>query len=154
MQTARKTDIGAYTLNGDRSNIEFDTPLLRNGLQRIDLTFATLDKNGLIFLGMNPDGENSDNFYALQLEDGYLVSLFDYGIGFVRVRHDSVGRVNDGAPHNISLKAKAKKFVRIWVDTSRDGPKVADISLTGRTDFSVSKAFIGGLPMQEFKPHR
>ena len=118
------------------------------------MTFATLDKNGLIFLGMNPEAEDTVNFYALQMEDGYLVSLFDFGVGYYRVRHDSVGRINDGASHNVSLKAKARKFVRIWVDTTKEGPKVADISLTGRSDFKVSKAFIGGLPMREFKPHR
>lgn len=150
VQTARKTDIGAYTLNGDRSNIEFDI----SGLQRFDLTFATLDKNGLIFLTKNPEAEDAPIFYALQLEDGYLVSLFDFGFGYMRVRHDSVGPVNDGAAHNISLKAKSRRFVRIWVDTNKDGPKVADISLTERTDFKMSKAFIGGLPMREFKPNR
>ena len=166
VQRARQSDDFAYTLNGDRSNIEFSIPIALNyGLQRIDLTFSTLDKNGLIFLGMDPpppipagsgnlafDG-TVVNFYALQMEDGYLVSLFDFGVGFVRVVHSSIGRLNDGASHNVTLKAKSK-FVRIWVDTTKDGDKVADIVLTGKPKFKVSRAFIGGLPMREFKPHR
>jgi len=87
----RADDYRAYKLFGDRSYIELSvgTPFTY-GLQRLDLEFTTLDKNGLIFLGMDPplipDGAfgfdaSPVNFYALQLEDGYLVSLFDFGDG-------------------------------------------------------------------------
>ena len=48
MQTAREPDVGAYTFNGANSfvNIINKDNALQYGLQRIDLTFSTLDKNG------------------------------------------------------------------------------------------------------------
>lgn len=167
-QQAEIPDTGAYQLNGARSNIELDigTPL-QYGLSRLDLTFSTLSKDGLIFLGMDPPVTAATpegnfafdatpvNFYALQIEDGYLVSLFDFGTKFERVEHKSIGRVNDGNVHNVTLKAKNRKFVRIWVDTTREGPKVADVILTKEQGhkFKASRAFIGGIPMQEYTPH-
>lgn len=167
-QQAEIPDDGAYQLDGARSNIELDvTQPLTYGLSRLDLTFSTLNKNGLIYIGMDPPTTTTTpegnfafdakpvNYYALQLEDGFLVSYFDFGTKFERVKHESIGRVNDGKVHNITLKAKNRKFVRIWVDTTKDGPKVADIGLSSEEShkFKVSRAFIGGIPMQEYKPH-
>ena len=133
------------------------------GLQKLDLEFATLSKEGLIFLGMDPPtdfpearqfafDESPVNFYALQLEDGYLVSLFDFGVGYMKVKHESVGRVNDGKIHNVTMRAKSK-FIRVWVDVDKDGERAADIGLTGYPKFKVSKAFAGGLPMRGYTPH-
>ena len=142
--------------------MKLDVPFpLTYGLQRVELEFTTLGKNGLIFLGMDPPyifegaigfDPAPVNFYALQLEDGYLVSLFDFGAGPVRVKHTNTGRVNEGRVHNITLKGKSR-FVRLWVDQPRNGEKTADISLSGRPKFKVSKAFIGGLPMNGYTPH-
>ena len=162
MRYGRLADTGAYELNGDKSYVRLLTGQLPYGMKRIELQFTTLDKDGLIFLGMDPpfvpEGSigfdpTPANFYALQLEDGYLVSLFDFGGGFVKQRHASLGRVNDGKVHNITVKGKPA-FVRLWVDTDVTGPRVSDIQLNGRPKFKVSKAFVGGLPMRGYSPHR
>ena len=157
----RLVDTGAYKMNGQKSFVELSHEPLSYGMRRISFQFTTLDKDGLIFLGMDPpfvpEGSigfdpTPANFYALQLEDGYLVSLFDFGGGFVKQKHVSVGPVNDGNVHNITLRGKG--FFRLWVDTDTTGPRVADFTLNRRPKFKVSKAFVGGLPMRGYTPHR
>ena len=162
LRYGRLADTGAYELNGQKSFVQLFLPEpLSYGMRRISFQFTTLDKNGLIFLGMDPpfvpEGSigfdpTPANFYALQLEDGYLVSLFDFGGGFVKEKHESVGRVNDGVVHNVTLKGKG--FYRLWVDTDTTGPRVADFTLNRRPKFKVWKVFIGGLPMRGYSPHR
>lgn len=173
MRQFRPADKGNYILNGDESYVEIDVGSQLNlGLRKVSLNFATLEKNGLIFLGMRPpspfemeDGSSKfffdsydTNFFALQLEDGYLVSLFNYredeklNTTFQRHVHKNAGMLADGKLHTILVRAKPT-FVRIWVDTDNNGPRIHNVELKGEPRFRVSEAFVGGLPMRGYKPN-
>lgn len=130
-----------------------------SGFKRTELSFATLEENGLIFLGTNPP-QNSGGitvsnpittFNALEMEDGNLVSKFDFGNGFKTYVHTAAAKLNDGKTHTFLMRVTSKKFLKFVVD----GNTVNKIDI--RTDtglrYGISEIFTGGVPMQYEMPH-
>ena len=125
------------------------------------MDFATLGEDGLIYLGMTPPTtttafrkrravEPSEIFYALQLQDGYLMSVFNFGEGVKSVVHENVGRLNDGKTHNVTIRTKSN-VLKIWVDTTRKEESISDLELSEPV-FSLRAAYGGGVPLRTFVP--
>ena len=147
---------GNYTFSGDGFvDFEIDDRLSR-GFRRIELLFATLEENGLLFFGSdspeNDDTAASNTFNGLEIGDGYLISKFDFGDGFQKNKHTAVGKLNDGKPHTFLMrkrKIKGKNYYVFYVD----GKNITQINLNKKLKLGVTKVFIGGLPMQYKLPH-
>lgn len=133
-------------------------------LQKVVIEFSTLEKDGLIFLAMDPPktigGATSQDsvvsFYALEIQNGYLVSKFDYGNGFQRVVHTKGGLVNDGNTHQLLMKSRTKKFVRFWLDTTTKGDRMDEIDLSkdvAHSKHRVTEVYVGGTPMRGYLPN-
>ena len=142
---------GNYTFSGDGFvDFEIDSRL-PSGFGRIELLFATLEENGLLFFGSdfpeNDDTTVSTTFNGLEIEDGYLISKFDFGDGFQKNKHIAGGKLNDGKPHTFLMRDRriqGKNYYVFYVD----GKKVNQINLSKNRKLGVKKVFIGGLSMQ------
>lgn len=153
---AERQMVPSYSFFGQGSYIEVDVgDTLPYGLTRIKLSFATPRKFGFLFLAMHLQYDDAIyfkddlvNFYALQLENGYLVSVFDFGEGVRRIVHTKAGRLSDNKLHNVTVRTK-RKFTRLWVDSQKKKRKVSDVALSTQPYFRVSKIFIGGLPLKK-----
>lgn len=160
-QVARNLYNGDYTFEGD-GFAQFDVGSLSFGLKKVELSFATLEKDGLIFLGVDPPQvingievqEPIINFYSLEIKDGYLISKFDLGNGYMEVKHEKAGNVADGKKHVFEMKSKSKKFIRFWLDKGVE--RLNDVDLTSDQNESktkITEIYIGGMPMREYLPH-
>lgn len=163
MREFRPADSGNYILNGNNSFVELDFAAIDFGLRKITLNFATLEKNGLIFLGMDPPEIPAElssfffeptfvNFYALQLENGYLVSIFNFEGETQRIVHTDIGDLSDGKVHSITMRARANRYTRLKVDSPGGGLWASSIELGKKAKFKLTKAYVGGLPMRGYKP--
>ena len=151
---------GNYTFDGS-GFVEFDlNGEGTSGFRRTELSFATLEENGLIFLGTNPPqniggiavSNPISTFSALEMKDGYLVSKFDFGNGFKTYVHTATGKLNDGKTHTFLMRVKSKAFLKFLVD----GKTINKTDITTDTTdlrYGVSEVFTGGVPMQYEMPH-
>ena len=147
---------GNYTFSGD-GFVDFEIDdRLSSGFGRIELLFATLEENGLLFFGSdspeNGDTAASNTFNGLEIEEGYLISKFDFGDGFQKNKHIAAGKLNDGKPHTFLMRKKiitGKNYYVFYVD----GERISQTNLSKNLKLGVTKVFIGGLPMQYKLPH-
>ena len=148
-------DTGNYTFSGD-GFVNFETyGRLPTGFERIELLFATLEENGLLFFGSdspeNGHAAASTTFNSLEIEDGYLISKFDFGDGFQKTMHTAAGKLNDGKPHAFLMKigrSKEKKY-----EFHADGKEINQVNVSKDSKLGVKEVFIGGLPVQYKLPH-
>ena len=71
----------------------------------IQFQFRTNEQDGLIMY--NSGAEDTSDFFALEILDGYLYLLLDLGSGATKVKV-SQGRVNDGLQHLVLLEHNGK----------------------------------------------
>ena len=71
----------------------------------IQFQFRTNEQDGLIMY--NSGAEDTSDFFALEILDGYLYLLLDLGSGATKVKV-SQGRISDGLQHLVLLEHNSK----------------------------------------------
>ena len=86
-----------------------------------------------------------NNFYSLEVQNGYLLSKYDFGDGFKEFNHTLFGKVTNGQKQNFTIQTKPKAQFTY-------GKATEPFSLLRNQKIEASSVFLGGLPMRAFKP--
>lgn len=111
------------------------------------MAFRTLESNGLLILAQDPEEKA---YFAVEMNDGYLVCKYDFGSGPKEVYIKDFGRLNDGNTYEFQVKSRRGKMtIKI------DDKKLSDVISIDRTtsvQYRANKIYVGGVPMKEYYP--
>ena len=122
---------------------------LRRNRGTISFQFQTTELNGLLMYNGGLYGANKQDFFGLEILDGYFYLTLDLGTGAIKEKVSRT-RVDDGSPHIVFFQYNGRKG---YITVDNDRTEYVTKGDGNKLDLE-DKLYIGGLDFERYNSYR